>query len=81
MSAQYAAGTGILLQRAEHEARTAMMPTGKKRFILLLLLAASSIFLSACETTPDYKDAGSTIPWNQPAEWEKEPNLGAQFVW
>jgi hypothetical protein len=69
------------LQRAEHEARTAMTHISIIRFFLLLLIVVSSLLLSACETTPDYKDAGSSIPWNQPAEWEKEPNLGAQFVW
>ncbi len=48
---------------------------------MYLLLAGYALILSACETTPDYQDAGSPIPWNKPEDWEQEPNLGAQFNW
>lgn len=49
-----------------------------KYYILLIFLV---LVLTGCETPRSYRDDGGSIPWNQPAEWEKDPNIGAQFVW
>jgi len=48
----------------------------------IIIAATCLIFISGCGNLPlEQRDAGSSIPWNQPEPWELEPSMGTPFTW
>jgi len=47
----------------------------------MAVLAATLLLIAGCSTTTPQRDDGSTIPWNAPEDWERQPNTGAPFAW
>ena len=51
-------------------------------FALIIIAVTCLIFISGCGNLPiEQRDAGSSIPWNQPESWEQEPSMSTPFTW
>ena len=51
-------------------------------FALIIIAVACLIFISGCGNLPiEQRDAGSSIPWNQPERWEQQPSMSTPFTW
>ncbi len=51
-------------------------------FVLIIIAVTCLIFVSGCGNLPiEHRDAGSSIPWNQPEQWEQEPSMSTPFTW
>ena len=48
-----------------------------------LLVVIGILTISACSSMDDKRrrEAGTTIPWNQPAPWEENPGLTSPIRW
>ncbi len=51
------------------------------RFFLLVLIAASSFFITGCATDSQPSDPNrvSSIPWNRPEKWEGQGPMGGMM--
>jgi len=47
--------------------------------VLLALLCGG--LLPGCSAPEAQRDDGSTVPWNTPEQWEREPNMKAPLSW
>jgi hypothetical protein len=48
---------------------------------LVVLALLCGVLLPGCSTTEAPRDDGTTMPWNTPEQWEREPNMKAPLSW